>query len=113
MTAYALLEGRSTLYLPFITNGLTAEPTLSATITGISLVGNQYHANFVHFFFNTVPPEQVGVPGSGPWYVYGGGSPFTGYGVADRPQAATQLCVLVANHDHSVILGSGNCMNLP
>ncbi len=46
MTAYALLEGRSTIYLPFITNGLTAEPTLSATITGISLVGNQYHANF-------------------------------------------------------------------
>jgi uncharacterized repeat protein (TIGR01451 family) len=126
MTAYALLEGRSTLYLPFITNGAMAAPALSATITGITLVGNQYHVSFqatgftpdimhthVHFFFNTVPPEQAGVPGSGPWYVYGGGSPFTGYGVADRPQAATQLCVLVANHDHTVILGSGNCVNLP
>ncbi|HUM69189.1 MAG TPA: S8 family serine peptidase, partial [Chloroflexota bacterium] len=126
MTAYALLEGRSTIYLPFITNGMAPPPALSAAITGISLVGNQYHVNFtttgftpdimhmhVHFFFNTVPPEQAGVPGSGPWYVYGGGSPFTGYGPADRPQAATQLCVLVANHDHTVILGSGNCMNLP
>ncbi len=126
MTAYALMEGRSTVYLPLITSGTAAPPALSATITGISLVGNQYHVAFqttgftsdvmhthVHFFFNTVPPEQAGVPGAGPWYVYGGGSPFTGYGTADRPQAAAQLCILVANHDHSVILGSGNCMNLP
>jgi hypothetical protein len=127
MTVYALLEGRTTIYLPFITNGMATPPSaLSATITGISLVGNQYHVAFqttgftpdimhthVHFFFNTVPPEQAGLPGSGPWYVYGGGSPFTGYGLAGRPQAATQLCALVANHDHSVIPGSGNCLNLP
>lgn len=51
--------------------------------------------------------------GSGPWFVYGGPSPFTGYGAADRPLGATRLCVLVANPDHSIILGSGNCVDLP
>jgi hypothetical protein len=67
----------------------------------------------VHFFFNTVPPAQAGVPGSGPWYAYGGSSPFIGYGIADRPPAATQMCILVANPDHSVIQNTGNCFNLP
>jgi uncharacterized repeat protein (TIGR01451 family) len=43
----------------------------------------------------------------------GGPSPFTGYGPTDRPVGATHLCVLVANHDHSVRLNSGNCYNLP
>ena len=32
----------------------------------------QLPGQHVHFFFNTVPPEQAGVPGAGPWYVYGG-----------------------------------------
>jgi hypothetical protein len=67
----------------------------------------------VHFFFNTVSPEQAGVPGSGPWILYGGASPFTGYGVGDRPGGATQMCILVANPDHSVQLGTGNCVDLP
>lgn len=67
----------------------------------------------VHFFFNTVPPEQAGVPGSGPWILYGGPRPFTGYKVSDRPQDATQMCILVANPDHSVQANSGNCYDLP
>lgn len=67
----------------------------------------------VHFFFNTVPPEQAGMPGKGPWYLYGGPRPFTKYRESDRPADATQMCALVANRDHSVIQGSGNCMNLP
>jgi serine/threonine protein kinase len=67
----------------------------------------------VHFFFDTVPPEQAGSPGSGPWYLYGGPRPFTGYGESDRPTQATQMCALVANSNHSVIAGSGNCVNLP
>jgi hypothetical protein len=60
-----------------------------------------------------VPPDQAGMPGSGPWYVYGGGSPFMGYGTANRPPVATQLCALVANPDHSIVLNTGNCYNLP
>jgi hypothetical protein len=67
----------------------------------------------VHFFFNTVPPQQAGVPGSGPWILYGGPRPFTGYRVTDRPPSATQMCSLVANPDHSIHLNSGNCVALP
>jgi tRNA A-37 threonylcarbamoyl transferase component Bud32 len=67
----------------------------------------------IHFFFNRVPPEQAGVPGSGPWILYGGPRPFTGYKVSDRPSAATKMCALVANPDHSIQLNSGNCVDLP
>jgi serine/threonine-protein kinase len=67
----------------------------------------------VHFFFDTVPPEQAGVPGSGPWILYGGPRPFTKYRESDRPGAATQMCALVANSNHSIIMESGNCMDLP
>jgi serine/threonine-protein kinase len=67
----------------------------------------------VHFFFDTVPPEQAGVPGGGPWFVYGGPRPFTGYTPNDRPAAAEEMCILVANPDHSIQLDSGNCYPLP
>jgi serine/threonine protein kinase len=67
----------------------------------------------VHFFFNTVSPQNAGVPGMGPWILYGGPRPFTGYRVSDRPKAATQMCILVANPNHSVQLNSGNCVDLP
>jgi hypothetical protein len=67
----------------------------------------------VHFFFDTVPPEEAGVPGSGPWILYGGPSPFTEYTTGDRPEGATQMCALVANPDHSVVAGSGTCVDLP
>jgi hypothetical protein len=67
----------------------------------------------VHFFFDTVPAEEAGVPGHGPWYLYGGPRPFTGYSVSDRPENAENICILVANADHSIHLDSGNCVNLP
>jgi hypothetical protein len=67
----------------------------------------------VHFFFDTVPPEQAGVPGSGPWILYGGPRPFTGYTVFAKPAEATEMCILVANPDHSIQMGSGMCFLLP
>jgi hypothetical protein len=73
----------------------------------------------VHFFFNTVNPEDAGIPGSGPWQLYPasqdqpGTSPFTMLGVNDRPDGATQMCILVANYDHSVQPNTGNCFDLP
>jgi len=67
----------------------------------------------VHFFFNTVTQEQAGHPGNGPWILYGGPRPFERYNTADRPAAATQLCIRVANADHSIQLNSGNCFTLP
>jgi uncharacterized repeat protein (TIGR01451 family) len=122
---YALVESSNRLYLPLIVKDL-AVLAFHANITGITIDGSQYAATFetfgftpdvmdthVHFFFDTVPPDQAGVPGSGPWIIYGGPSPFTGYGPADRPDGASQLCILVANHDHTVIQGSGNCYPLP
>jgi hypothetical protein len=66
----------------------------------------------VHFFFDTVPPEEAGVPGSGPWILYGGPRPFQGYTVSSRPAEAEKMCVLVANPDHSIQLDSGNCFDL-
>jgi len=67
----------------------------------------------VHFFFNTVSVANAGAPGLGPWKLYGGPRPFTDYGTSNRPTNASELCVLVANSDHSVIADSGNCFPLP
>ena len=73
----------------------------------------QLPGQHIHFFFNTVPVEQAGSPGSGPWKLYGGPRPFTQYRVVDKPAAATQMCALVANANHSIIPESGNCFDLP
>jgi hypothetical protein len=105
-----------------------------ARITDITLDGSNYAVEFetigfepqllpgkrhLHFFFNTVPPEEAGVPGAGPWKLYPSTqgapapSPFSGYSQNDKPAKATQMCVLIANYDHSVQLGTGNCSDLP
>jgi hypothetical protein len=94
-------------------NGITVQNGLYVVDFGTSGFTPQLPGQHVHFFFNTVPPEEAGVPGSGPWILYGGASPFTDYGVSDRPGGATQMCILVANSDHSVQLGTGNCVDLP
>jgi serine/threonine-protein kinase len=67
----------------------------------------------VHFFFNTVPPEDAGRPADGPWYVWGGPRPFNRFRQVDRPDEATQMCALVANPNHGVQLESGTCLILP
>ncbi len=67
----------------------------------------------VHFYFDTVPHDQAGSPGRGPWELYGGPRPFTKYSVSDRPAAAEKMCALVANPNHSVQAGSGMCFDLP
>jgi serine/threonine-protein kinase len=110
---------------PTATTAPTAT-TPSVQITGITEENGRYIINFqtlgytpalpgthIHFFFNTVAPENAGVPGNGPWKLYGGPSPFTEYTVGDRPDGASQMCSLVANPDHSIQLGTGNCVNLP
>jgi tRNA A-37 threonylcarbamoyl transferase component Bud32 len=98
----------------------------AARITGIRIENGRYIVDYetigyveklpgmhVHFFFNTVPPTQAGVPGTGPWIVWGGPRPFNGYKVSDRPGGATQMCILAANPNHTVIANSGNCVDLP
>ena len=104
-----------------------AAPELYVQITGITLDnGGYYEVNYdttgyteqlpgqhVHFYFDTVPEAQAGVPGSGPWILYGGPRPFREYTQFDRPAAATAMCARVANADHSILYGSGNCDPLP
>jgi hypothetical protein len=67
----------------------------------------------VHFYFDTVSEENAGAPGSGPWFLYGGPRPFKEYTVNSRPSGAMQMCARVANPDHSILFGSGNCFILP
>ncbi len=108
---------------------LTPTPTNPyVLITGIRIENNKYVVDYevhnfpespslhVHMFFNTVPPEQAGSPGSGPWELtWGryGDPPFTKYSPANRPAKATQMCALVANPNHSVQFNTGNCFDLP
>ncbi|MBK9547129.1 MAG: Hsp70 family protein [Dehalococcoidia bacterium] len=106
----------------------TPVPTASAAIKGITVSYGNYMVDFttsslvlngvsgvvhLHFFWDTVSLANAGAPGAGPWFVYGGASPFTGYSVAEKPAGAKQMCVLVANPDHSVRPGTGNCFTLP
>jgi hypothetical protein len=111
---------------PTIAPTATVPPGPHVRINNIFVENNTYMVEYetfeyteglpgmhVHFFYDTVPPEQAGVPGSGPWIVWGGPRPFNGYTVASKPQYATQMCALVANANHSIILESGNCYDLP
>ncbi len=104
----------------------TATPGPSVRISDIREEGGVFIVNYtttgfteqlpglhIHFFFDTVAPENAGLPASGPWFVWGGPRPFDGYRVSDRPSAAQQMCALVANPDHTVQLGTGNCAYLP
>ncbi len=96
-------------------------------INSISIEGGYYVVDYtpigytptlpgthIHFFWNSIPPENAGVgPTQETWYLYGGPNPFRGYGVNERPAIASQMCSLVANPDHTVQLNTGNCVNLP
>jgi actin-like ATPase involved in cell morphogenesis len=119
--------------VPTPTPAPTPTPTPAgrqARITGITISGGDYVVDYqvfgytarlpgrhVHFFFNTVKPIDAGIhptpPAYGPWELYAGPVPFRKYQVSERPAAATQMCILVANADHSVVQGTGNCVDLP
>lgn len=109
-----------------ITTTETVPPGFYVRINEIGIEGDRYLVEYetfeytetlpgmhVHFFFDTVPPDQAGVPGSGPWILYGGPRPFMEYKLNQRPPAATSMCALVANADHSVQQDTGNCVELP
>jgi len=109
----------------------TSPPTATPTpegrwteITSITSSGGNYVVQYttsyptppdgyhVHFFWDTVPVSAAGSPGPGPWYVYYGPIPFQ-VAANQRPAGATQLCILVANPNHSINPGTGNCVALP
>lgn len=104
----------------------------TARINRIWLLDGRYYVDFeafgftpqmpgqhVHFFFDSVPPQQAGAPGSGPWQIYPAANgqpaanPFTLLTLDQRPASASQMCILVANANHSVNPGTGNCVALP
>jgi hypothetical protein len=131
------------IYSPTPTSVPTAIPTSTqppspyyVRITRITIQDNVYVIDYetvgftesqegfhIHFFFNTVPVAQAGLPGQGPWKVYYGPTPFTEYAPGERPDGATQMCARVANADHSLYhpasgdtgsdSGTGNCVDLP
>jgi type II secretory pathway component PulM len=116
--------------MPLPTN--TTLPGPYARINGITVQGDDYVVDYdtigftetleqwhTHFFFNSVSPDQAGVPGVGPWIVYYGPNPFREYKVSDRPAGASLMCVRVAKADHSLYtnpagdIDTGNCAYLP
>jgi hypothetical protein len=131
LTQFALLadipvaQPTNSLFLPLIQGTGSTSGGPRVEITAISVTNDHYSTSFqttgftallpgqhVHFFFNTVPTSEAGVPGAGPWWMYATPSPYTAIKRSDRPASATQLCVLVANADHSVQPGTGNCYPL-
>jgi serine/threonine-protein kinase len=68
----------------------------------------------VHFYWNSIPEVRAGVgPNQADWFVWGGPRPFDGWTTTDRPSDATGMCAVVANEDHTIKPGTGNCMALP
>ncbi|MBT7989154.1 MAG: protein kinase [Anaerolineae bacterium] len=104
----------------------TLPPGPQVRMTSISLDGSTYVVEYetfeytealpgmhVHFYFNNYTQSQVGAGGGGNWKVYGGPRPFRQYTTANRPASATQMCAIVANPNHTIILDTGNCLDLP
>jgi hypothetical protein len=102
-------------------NNLSAKITQITTDSQERLIVKYTTSGFIeelpgthlHFFFDTVPPDQAGMSGGGNRLMYGGPSPFIGFLTSDIPVGAKQICVLVANPGHNVIAGSGNCLAIP
>jgi serine/threonine-protein kinase len=127
---------------PTDTPTITPTPTATTPtgpfvlITGIQVDGGVYLVTYevfnfdpvvsttagtmhIHFFWNSFDPLTVGIngigdsTGGGSWLLYDKPSPFRQFAVSSRPANATALCALVAFHDHSISLNTGNCFDLP
>lgn len=69
-----------------------------------------YHLTF---FFDNIPPDQVGAPFETNYYMYAGPSPFDKFNSEVKSDEATQICALVTQPNHIVIQRSGICFDLP
>ncbi len=118
----------SVAYLPLTASNYNPSAP-RATITGITRQPDySYSVDFetenftpqlpgthLHFFFNTVSPENAGMPGR-PWKIYGGSKSVYRVFVCGEAvwlAGGDPSRVLVANPTHSVMLNSGNCYELP
>jgi hypothetical protein len=127
----------TTTRLPAVVAAVATTTTAAATtsmvppeiveILGIDLKSGRYLVEYettgyterlpglhVHFYWNNIYEEQAGVgPIEADWFVWGGPRPFDGYTVSERPSGVTAMCSVVANPDHTIKLGTGNCHALP
>ncbi|MDA0242615.1 MAG: protein kinase [Chloroflexi bacterium] len=89
--------------IAFTTTGFTPQPPS---------VADSHH---VHFYFNSLGEDEAGLPGGGPWSLYAGGSPYVDPNNTPlaRPEGATQLCVVVANANHTLVRNTSQCFDLP
>jgi molecular chaperone DnaK len=123
--------------------GASAQPTTTGTtlpegpfvqLDAVDVVDDQYQVTYrvvgfepstedpdalhLHFFFDTIAPENAGTNGDPPgdWDLTGNPDTFvTKYRVEDKG-AATQMCSAVATFEHEVHLRgttTGNCVDLP
>jgi actin-like ATPase involved in cell morphogenesis len=87
-------------------------------------VGYEPHQNdgpdshHVHFYFDTVPPAQAGMPADpGNWVAWGleegGGDYVYTFTESDIPEGASQLCASVANVNHELDDPNFQCVRLP
>src|SRR5690606_9611701 len=115
------------------TTTTTVPPGPFVTLDEVVLDGGPYRLNYsvsgcepdvnggpgsqhLHFFLDTTAPENAGVDGNPPgvWHLTDEPtSTLTPFGPDDR-DGATQMCGVVANHDHTVYdPASGTCVDLP
>ncbi len=88
--------------------------TPTSSTRGLPLHPGLPGTRHVHFFCDTIPPTKAGRAGTGPnWILYDGPVAVHRVQGQDRPNGAKQMCILVANHDHSVVQNTGNCVDLP
>lgn len=107
------LDGAGNLVVPFEVRNF--DPVIGAP-----------PALHIHFYFDVEPmrsdPNAAGAAGQPPgsWILwdkpnpFGPGGPRAAYSLADaRAVGAQQVCGLVANADHVVTPGTGNCVPIP
>lgn len=102
---------------------IRAEYTTTGFVPTNSGVAGDYH---VHFFWSSIPPDSVGVPGSGPWFVWdlddgGGEYVFNGINIDNLDSSGyvweDDLCIAIATHEHRLAgdlgaagIGTGYCL---
>ncbi|MGH9135897.1 MAG: Hsp70 family protein [Acidimicrobiales bacterium] len=71
----------------------------------------------VHFYFDTVPVTEAGIPANGPWVAWGlgkaNGEYVYSFRAADIPAGAGRLCASVANVNHGLDDHEQDCVALP
>ena len=70
----------------------------------------------IHFYFNTVPVDQAGLPATGPWVVYDvddNGEYVYRFPDSEIPDGATELCASAANVNHGLDDHLQDCATLP